>query len=228
MRFGLRDALFIVMAIVLWALPRAAAAQDVGYFAGAVAGVATLSGDPTFIVTTDGFVVSKYKPENGAAVNVFIGAHLREYVTVQANYIWNRNDLALSSGVASDTGARFYDQPRASSQHTVVGDLLVYFRERASRIRPYLSGGLGIVRFETDSTGTPVDGGLTLPPAHFSSTDVTLRVAVGVDVPVGPGWNVRYSFSESIGPNPIGRELDPPGSRGLMNFQNLVGVMREF
>ena len=39
--------------------------------------------------------------------------------------------------------------PRASSQHQVVGDLLVYFRERASRIRPYLSAGLGIVHFET-------------------------------------------------------------------------------
>ena len=226
MRFGLRDAIFIV--IGLSAFPRAAAAQDVGYFAGVIAGVATLSGDPSFIVTTDGFAVSEYKPENGAAVNVFIGAHLREYVTVQASYIWNRNDLALSAGVASDTGSRFYEQPRTSSQQAVVGDLLVYFRERASHIRPYLSGGLGIVRLETDSSGTPVDGGLTLPPTHFSSTDVTLRVAVGVDVPVGHGWNVRYSFSESIGPNPIGRELDPPGSRGLMNFQNLVGLMRQF
>ena len=226
MGFGLR--LFIVIAVAVWALPRAAAAQDAGYFAGAVAGVATLSGDPSFVVTTDGFTVSKYKPENGAAVNVFVGAHLREYVTVQANYIWNRNDITLASGVASDTGTRFYEQPRASSQHAVVGDLLVYFRERASRIRPYLSGGFGIVRFETDSQDTSVDGGLPLPPIRFTSTDVMLRVAVGVDVPVGHGWNVRDSFSESIGPNPISRALDPPGSRGLMNFQNLVGLLRKF
>ena len=218
MWFGLR--LFIVIAVTVWALPRVAAAQDVGYFAGAVAGVATLSGDPSF--------VSKYKPENGAAVNVFVGAHLREYVTVQANYTWNRNDITLASGAASDTGTRFYEQPRASSQHAVVGDLLVYFRERASRIRPYLSGGFGIVRFETDSQDTSVDGGLPLPPIRFTSTDVILRVAIGVDVPVGHGWNVRYSFSESIGPNPISRALDPPGSRGLMNFQNLVGLLRKF
>ena len=226
MWFSLR--LFIVIAIAVWALPRAAAAQDAGYFAGAVAGVATLSGDPSFVVTPDGFIVSKYKPENGTAVNVFIGAHVREYVTVQANYIWNRNDITLASGVASDTGTRFYEQPRASSQHAVIGDLLVYFRERASRIRQYLSGGFGIVRFETDSQDTSVDGGLPLPPIRFTSTDVILRVAVGVDVPVGHGWNVRYSFSESVGPNPISRKLDPPGSRGLMNFQNLVGLMRQF
>ena len=156
MWFSLR--LFIVIAIAVWALPRAAAAQDAGYFAGAVAGVATLSGDPSFVVTPDGFIVSKYKPENGTAVNVFIGAHVREYVTVQANYIWNRNDITLASGVASDTGTRFYEQPRASSQHAVIGDLLVYFRERASRIRPYLSGGFGVVRFETDSKAMSVDG----------------------------------------------------------------------
>ena len=226
MPFRLRDVVFI--GIVLSTFPRWSHAQDVGYFAGAITGVATLSGDPSFVVTTDGFAVSKYRPENGAAANVFIGAHLREYVTVQANYIWNRNDLTLAAGIASDTDARFYEQPRASSQHAVVGDLLVYFRERASRVRPYLSGGLGIVRFETDGTGAPVDGGLPLPPTHVSSVDVILRVAVGVDVPVGHGWNVRYSFSEGIGPNPISRELDPPGSRGLMNFQNLVGLMRRF
>ena len=226
MRFSLRVGFCVV--VVLSVLPRASAAQDASYFVGVVAGVATLSGDPSFITTSDGFAVSEYKPENGAAVNVFIGAHLRKYVTVQANYIWNRNDLALFSGVASDDGSRFYDQTRASSQHALVGDLLIYFRDRASRVRPYLSGGLGIVRFETDSTGTRVDRGLPSPPAQFTSTDVTLRVAVGVDVPVGHGWNVRFSFSESIGPNPISPELDPPGTRGLMNFQNLVGLMRQF
>ena len=218
MRLGLCQATFI--AIVLSAFPRVADAQGVGYFMGAVAGVATLSGD--------GFEVSKYKPENGPVVNAFFGAHLRDYVSVQANYIWNQNDLALFSGVASGTGARFYDQPRASSQHTLVGDLLVYFRERTSGIRPYLSAGLGIVRFESQSQATPIDGGLPSPAARITATHPTLRVAVGVDVPVGGGWNVRYSFSESIGQNPISRELDPPGSRSLMNFQNLVGVLRAF
>ena len=62
----------------------------------------------------------------------------------------------------------------------------------------------------------------------FSSTDLILRVAVGVDVPIGAGWNVRYSFSESLGKNPISDHLDPPGSARLMNFQNLVGVVYRF
>ena len=55
-----------------------------------------------------------------------------------------------------------------------------------------------------------------------------LRVAVGIDIAVGPTWSVRYSFSEGISPNPIGERLTPAGQRVLMNFQNLVGVMATF
>ena len=106
--------------------------------------------------------------------------------------------------------------------------MLVYFRERTSRIRPYLSAGVGIVRFATDEGNALIDGGLMPPLPHFSSTDATLRVAVGADVPVGQRVVVRYSFSENIGANPISRELDPMGMRALMNFQNLVGLLLQF
>ena len=53
-------------------------------------------------------------------------------------------------------------------------------------------------------------------------------MAVGADVPIGNGWAIRYSFSESVSANPISRDLAPPGARGLANFQNLVGVFRTF
>jgi hypothetical protein len=54
----------------------------------------------------------------------------------------------------------------------------------------------------------------------------TLRVAVGLDLTVGRGWSVRYSFSESVSGNPISAQLLPPGQRSLANFQNLFGVVR--
>ena len=176
MRFGLRDAIFVVIGLA--AFPCAPDAQDVGYFAGAIAGVATLSGDPSFIVTTAGFAVSGYKPENRAAVNVFIGAHLREYVTVQANYIWNRNDLTLASGVASDTGTRFYEQPRASSQHAVVGDLVVHVHGHPQRCDGIAdqyaigrdSGGVGAVAVHHHPHSTerqhPLAGLVGMVPHH--------------------------------------------------------------
>jgi hypothetical protein len=193
---------------------------------GAVAGVSTLSADARSEITTEGADVSLYKPENGPALNVFVGMHVREYVTLQANYIWNRNRLALASVRSTDLGPTFYEQPRTSSQHAIVGDLLVYFRERRSVVRPYLSVGAGIVRFETLADG-PARSRNVVPPAEtVRARRATLRVAVGLDLTVGRGWSVRYSFSESVSGNPISAQLSPRGQRNLANFQNLFGVVR--
>ena len=112
-------------------------------FAGVAAGIATLAADARSEITSSGADVSLYKPENGPALNIFVGSHVHEYLTVQGNYVWNRNDVTLTSVRTTDSGPSFYDAPRASSQHAFIGDLLVYFRERRSAIRPYLSAGVG-------------------------------------------------------------------------------------
>ena len=108
MWFGLRHVVLLV--VLLAGSPPAVLAQDGRFFAGVVGGIATLSGDPSSVVTADGFAISQYKPENGAAVNVFLGVHLREYVSVQANYIWNRNALLVFAGVGDGGISRFFEQ----------------------------------------------------------------------------------------------------------------------
>jgi Outer membrane protein beta-barrel domain len=201
------------------------AQQNRRVFVGTVAGVSTLSADARSEITSDGADVSLYKPENGPALNVFLGMHVREYVTIQANYIWNRNDLALTSVRSNPLGPSFYEQPRTSAQHAIVGDLLVYFRERRSVVRPYLSVGVGVVRLEMLPDG-PARSRNAVPPAEtLRASRATLRVAVGLDLTVGRGWSVRYSFSESLSRNPISAQLSPPGQRNLANFQNLFGVV---
>ena len=66
--------------------------------------------------------------------------------------------------------------------------------------------GVGLVRFKSTEERTLVAvGAVQIPPPSFRETTIVLRSAVGVDVRVGRGWAVRYSFSEFIGPNPIGR-----------------------
>ena len=74
--------LAFVVALVLATLPATSAAQDSGYFIGVIAGSSQLSGDPTSVVTNDGFATSNYKPETGPALNAFFGVHLLEYVTL--------------------------------------------------------------------------------------------------------------------------------------------------
>jgi hypothetical protein len=197
-------------------------------FAGAAAGIATLAADARSEITSSGADVSLYKPENGPALNIFVGSHVQEYLTVQGNYVWNRNDLTLTSVRTTDSGPSFYEAPRASSQHAFIGDLLVYFRERRSAIRPYLSAGVGVVRFQTTARGGDSVRNATLPPLTSVATRALLRVAVGLDVSMGGHWGARYSFSESVSGNPISAQLSPPGQRGLANFQNLFGVVRSF
>jgi predicted secreted protein len=99
----------VVGAAIMFCLATAVAEaqQSRRVFVGAVAGVSTLSADARSEITTEGADVSLYKPENGPALNVLAGMHVPEYVTVQANYTWNGNDLALASVRSTDRGPSF-------------------------------------------------------------------------------------------------------------------------
>lgn len=167
-----------------------------------------------------------YKPENGPALNVFAGVHLTRFLSAQANYVWNRNDVALLSSFLSRSGGGFYEQDRESRQHAFVGDALLYFRARGSGVRPYLSTGVGAVRFGSRQVRRTVESGLRAPEGDIAATKVGLRVAVGIDLSFGSGWDFRYSFSETISGNPISPRLTPPGERSIANFQNLFGFVR--
>ena len=204
----------------------AAAEERKPRYAGALVGISTLSADARSERAPEA-QVSLYAPENGPALNVLFGLHVHEYVAMQASYIWNRNDLVLTSLSAAEGRSSFTEQHRNSLQHALVGDLLVYFRERSSVLRPYLSAGLGVIRLEIrDGEGEASSGGPA--PARSQTVHALLRVAVGIDVTLTGGWIVRYTFSESLSGNPISAQLSPPGQRKLANFQNLLGVMRAF
>lgn len=136
--------------------------------------------------------------------------------------------MISSSTLSSGSGA-FYQQARSSSQNAVIFDGLVYFRQRDSRIRPYLAIGTGISHLTSAqdhliaASGAPV-----LPPTKFSSTGPVLRSHVGIDLRLRRKVDFRYSFSETLGHNEISKELSPPAPRYLANFQNLFGFVVRF
>ena len=219
-----------ICASLLLSTPVPGSGQDgVETFAGVLAGVSALSADTsTSASSPDEFQLSTYAPTNGGAFNLFVGAHLADYVTLQANYLWNRNQLRFQTGVVAGGASSFDSVTTASSQQGVVGDFLLFFRDRRSPVRPYLSAGAGVFRFASDTIRDDAPSVSLLPSGTFTTVTPVLRVAVGIDIAVGPTWSVRYSFSEGISPNPIGERLTPAGQRVLMNFQNLVGVMATF
>src|SRR5262245_10977604 len=214
----------IVLATAM--MPAQAGAEDAPHaFAGALFGVSTLSADARSVTTTDTAAVSLYDPRNGPAVNLFAGVHIAEYFSLQANWMWNRNDITLLSVVAAPQGSGFYEQQLRTRQHAAVLDGLVYFRGRASRVRPYLATGLSLLRFTSDEPTDSRPRGLAPPSGRIASTQLGVRSHVGIDLRRSRRVSARYSFSETISGNPIGEALTPPGKRGLMNFQNLFGVV---
>ena len=217
--------------VIVSSLSLPAAAQqprsDSRIFAGGLFGVSALSADAKAATSAAGASVSMYSPENGLALNLFAGAHLTRFFSVQANWIWNRNDLTLVSAFTPDGGG-FYEQPRRSDQHAFVLDGLVYFRGRDSVVRPYLGTGLAIVRFTSDEAGSATSHGISPPPGVIASTRAALRSHVGIDLRLSRRLAFRYSFSETISGNPISPSLTPPGPRGLANFQNLFGFVGRF
>jgi hypothetical protein len=219
----------LVWMLVLWPAVRPASAQDaLRLYAGGMFGVSTLSGDGRSATTASDAAVSLYKPENGLALNLFGGVHIAEYFTLQANWMWNRNDLTLLSSFVTPQGGGFYEQRRHSRQHAVVLDGLIYFRRRDSAIRPYLGTGLSLLHFSAgEITGSDAHG-LTPPLDDLASTRLGLRSHVGIDVKLTRRFAFRYSFSETISGNPISPSLMPPGQRRLANFQNLFGFLVRF
>jgi hypothetical protein len=143
------------------------------YYVGAVGGIATLSSAGQEVVTPSSAAVSLYSTRNEPAVNLFVGLHLSNYVSLQGNYIWNRNDLTLTSTAPGGILQNFYQQPRSGSQHSVMADLLVYMRDRRSRVRPYLSGGLGPVHLSSSIHGQTTSEGAAegaSPGVHFNDS----------------------------------------------------------
>lgn len=154
---------------------------------------------------------------------------MTDLLTLQGNYVYNANDLTAVSTRVSAAGEDLFEQRRMSSQHAFIGDALIYFRNRQSWARPYLSGGVGGVRFRSPAQDLlSVRGTPDLLPDEFTSIAPTLRVSVGIDLTFHAGWAFRYSFSETIRRNPISGRLMPAGERNLANFQNLFGVVKLF
>ncbi len=173
-------------------------------FVGAGPGLAILSGDARASVKS----VSFYDAADSALVHVEAGWHAHDYFSLQGAYAWMRNPVTITSAriPADVTQTRFNVE-----QHHAAADFMVYFRDRKSWVRPFLSAGAGVSAFRGVNAAKPA-----------------LRVAVGVDVLARNGWGFRYSFLETVTANPIGKVLDPPGQKKLMTFQNLFGIVKYF
>jgi len=68
-------------------------------YVGGMGGIATLSGDANAVITPTSASTSSYDPSNGGAASGFVGVHIFNYVSLQADYAWNRNNVVLVSSI---------------------------------------------------------------------------------------------------------------------------------
>jgi outer membrane protein W len=224
---GAVRAFAFALAILLASLS-AVAQEESRIFAGGLFGVSALSADARSVTSGSDATMSLYKPESGLALNAFAGVHVAQYFSLQASWMWNRNDITLVSSFVSPRGGGFYEQRRHSQHHAVVLDGLIYFRRLDSAVRPYLGTGLSLARFSSGDAVSSSAHGLAPPTGEIASTRIGLRSHVGIDFRLSRRASFRYSFSETISGNPISSSLTPPAQRGLMNFQNLFGFVGRF
>lgn len=220
-----------ILVLLLWFVCLTAsclfAPAQTKYYVGALGGISTLSGDAGSGVSQQAVSSSSYQPDNGLALNAFAGMHLDNWFSLQANYLLSQNNLLLTS--TSSGSNTFYAQTRTSSVQAVVGDFLLYFRPRSSRIRPYLGTGAGVLHVRSTANRLVASGGVpVLPPFTFSSDRPVFRSHVGIDLRLIRKLDFRYSFSEMIATNAISRELSPPAFSRFKVFQNLFGVVLRF
>ena len=198
-------------------------------YAGGMGGIATLSGDGSAVLTSSSASTSLFDPENGGAAAVFGGIHLCQYVSFEADYVWNRNNVALVSTSGQANTHSFLRERTSITQNAFLANVLVYFRKRGSRIRPYLSEGGGAVFLHSRlAEGGIIEGTPFLPPAMSDHVSIALRTLVGIDLRLRNPWYFRYSFSETLTRNTLGDQVVPAQHRIPKNFQSLFGVYFQF
>lgn len=198
-------------------------------YAGFLGGVSTLSADGRTDIDSSPARVAIYDPKNGQSISGFGGRYFGNYLAIQVSYIWNRNQLTLTQIASMGPAESISVQTRESRRHQAALDLLIYFREKPSAVRPYLSFGVGLRGLNSTFRHFTIQRNATLtPPLAFSKTDPVARFAVGMDVKVQRDWRLRYTFVETIGTNAVNRLLEPRPSRNLMTFYNLFGLFRVF
>jgi len=110
-----------LLVIVLWlgTVSDSLAQNDRRLYAGALLGISTLSADGRSVTGASGTSLSLYAPENGLALDAFAGLHLAPHFSIQASYMWNRNDLTLFSAIGTEDAGGFYEQERRSTSNAV-------------------------------------------------------------------------------------------------------------
>jgi hypothetical protein len=162
--------------------------------------------------------------DTGYAVSVLLGHNKYNYVGGEIRYTYQNSNMKLSAG---GTKATF-----SSLSHAVHYDLLLHFRPRGSKIRPFLAIGGGAKFYR--GTGTevvfqPLSNIALL--THTQETQGLISTGAGVKIQIAEHLSFRAEVRDYITPFPK-KVIEPVFATSapdwLHNFVPLVGISYTF
>jgi hypothetical protein len=195
----------------------AASAQDSQRWDVGVVGGFGLTTDLT-VNNGSGSATTGFK--NGAVLGVYGGEDQYRYWSGEASYLYRQSDLKLSSGNVSESfGAH---------THLFTGDILLHFRPREARIRPFVSFGAGLeVIVGTGNEGAPQPLGncFFANPTCFAALTATREVQVagevgaGVKIQLANHLRLRLQVRDYLSPRPD-QVISPGPGASMSGFPN--------
>ncbi len=176
-----------------------------------------ISGERAFVVEGESFV-SQFL--NGGKFRLRGSLDLTSHWTLEGDYSIGRNDQRITeeSGVKRDFGV---------TVGQVQLNFVRFLTDNESRIRPFFSAGLGMVRFNpTDEAKEAALGGdfLTDPTQLTSSIDLSFAVGGGLEARLNRWLGLRFDLKDHMSPIPrFGLDETSSGSGG--SFFPVSGIV---
>jgi len=174
------------------------------------------------VLSADGTAKAGFK--NRFVVSAAITEDQSDHISGEFRYLYQDGDPFLRAGGVE---TRLQGQSHAFSY-----DVLVHFKPRRSRIRPYVTAGVGAKLYIIRGPGNP-DQPLTDIATLTTRDDPKLLVVggAGVKIRVQPHTTVRVDFLDYMTPFPKTQIQPAPGAtpRGIFHqFTPMVGISYVF
>jgi len=179
-----------------------------------------ISGERNFDLNGDSFV-SQFL--NGGKFRLRGSLDLSKHWTLEGDYSFGRNDQRITQ----DTGGVIEQRDFKVNVGQVQLNFVRFFTDNESRIRPFFTAGLGMVRFNpTDEAKLAALSGdfLADPTVLTSSIDLSFVVGGGLEARLNRWLGLRFDFKDYMSPIPrFGLEETSSGPGGI--FFPVSGIL---
>jgi len=171
-----------------------------------------ISGERTFDVNGESFV-SQFL--NGGKIRLRGSLDLSSHWTLEGDYSFGRNDQRISQDIGGIIEQRDFKVTVGQVQLNFVR----FFTDNESRVRPFFTAGLGMVRFNpTDEAKLAALSGdfLANPTLLTSSIDFSLAVGGGLEARLNRWLGLRFDLKDHMSPIPrFGLDETSSGPGGI-------------